>query len=312
VQAGGGQVDLSPTMTPRAALCAVLQNLHGVVEANTEGTRAAIDTEFLHDYRVALRRTRVLLSRSESVFATPEVGRLAEELKWLVDLTNPVRDLDVFIQWLGAYAAPAPADLRRQYAAIDALLQEQRTGLQHRLSRALEGPRYAALMEAWHQMIQEGQAPDGSDAGRTILGVASGWIWMACRRAYRMGKAITDETPDADLHELRLDCKKLRYLIEPFKSLYPGEPCEQILSSLKALQDVLGEHQDLSVQLSMLHHLDRKGRRPPGIDFEATASLSRLNLYLPERKKTVRSTFREAFNNFSQRETRRLFKQLFK
>lgn len=310
--AGDAGVNLSPTLPPGAALRAVFRSLHGIVAANTEGTRAAYDTEFLHDFRVALRRTRVLLSRSGSVFATAEVSPLQEEMRWLVCLTNPVRDLDVFIQWLDAYRAPAPPDLRRRYADILTLLEEQRVGAQNRLTRALESPRFAALMEAWQRLADETDTAGDADAGRTTLGVASAWIWKAYRRAYRVGQTVTDGTPDAGLHALRLDCKKLRYLIEPFKSLYPAEPCEQVLTRLKELQNVLGEHQDLSVQLSMLHHLGRQSRRASGIAFETNASLNRLTLFLAERKKTVRGAFRGAFDNFSRRETRRLFKQLFK
>src|SRR5215813_11292443 len=51
-------VQLSATMPARAALAAVLLRLLDTLEANVWGTVRDIDTEFLHDLRVSVRRTR--------------------------------------------------------------------------------------------------------------------------------------------------------------------------------------------------------------------------------------------------------------
>lgn len=305
-------VELATAMTIDAALRAVLLNLHGIVDVNAEGTRAAYDPEFLHDFRVSLRRARVLLARARAVLSRTDVDHLLEEMRWLVKLTGPVRDLDVFILWLDAYCAPAPLDLRRQLAPVLVLLAERRQACQDHLTEAMESPRYPALMEAWSRLVGPSEATRGPDAGRPVLDVASGWIWRAYRRIYRRGKALDAETTDAAFHDLRLACKKLRYLLESFRSLYPQEPCDHLLATLKTLQDVLGEHQDLAVQRSMLDRLDLECQQAPGIPFETTAALKRLTLFLTERQKAVRNSFHDAFAQFSQGENRLLFKQLFK
>ena len=54
-------VELDPTMPARMALAAVLLQLLDTLEANVPGTVRDIDTEFLHDLRVAVRRTRSAL-----------------------------------------------------------------------------------------------------------------------------------------------------------------------------------------------------------------------------------------------------------
>ena len=56
-------VDLSPDMRADAALKRVLLHLLGTIEVNEKGTKTDIDSEFLHDFRVAVRRTRSALTQ---------------------------------------------------------------------------------------------------------------------------------------------------------------------------------------------------------------------------------------------------------
>lgn len=58
--------------------------------------------------------------------------------------------------------------------------------------------------------------------------------------------------PAEELHELRKDAKKLRYLLECFGSLYSPRPRKEFVQRLKALQDNLGEHQDTEVHVGEL------------------------------------------------------------
>ena len=57
---------------------------------------------------------------------------------------------------------------------------------------------------------------------------------------------------DEDLHNLRIDCKKLRYLLEFFTSLFPKTQMKLLIKQLKQLQDNLGDFNDLSVQQARL------------------------------------------------------------
>ena len=68
------------------------------------------------------------------------------------------------------------------------------------------------------------------------------------RKALKMGGRIDDDTPAARLHELRIQCKKLRYLLDFYSSLYDREAVARIIRALKKLQDNLGDFNDLEVQ----------------------------------------------------------------
>lgn len=51
-------VELDPSMGADHASVLICRRLADIVEANLPGTLADVDTEFLHDLRVAVRRTR--------------------------------------------------------------------------------------------------------------------------------------------------------------------------------------------------------------------------------------------------------------
>ena len=76
-----------------------------------------------------------------------------------------------------------------------------------------------------------------------------------------MGKAIDDDSPAEDLHELRKVGKELRYLLEFFASLYPPEVVKPFVKTLKGLQDQLGRFQDHEVQANALRELAPEVKR---------------------------------------------------
>ena len=79
---------------------AVLANLRDAMLANWDGTVADIDPEFLHDLRVAVRRTRVVLANAGRVLPDDVRQRAREDFGWLGSISGAARDLDVYqIEW---------------------------------------------------------------------------------------------------------------------------------------------------------------------------------------------------------------------
>ena len=90
-------VQLTPRMPASAAMATVLTALLDTLEANVNGTVRDIDTEFLRDLRIAVRRTRSALKLAGDALPNGVAGRFRPEFKWLGDLTTPTRDLDVYL-----------------------------------------------------------------------------------------------------------------------------------------------------------------------------------------------------------------------
>jgi CHAD domain-containing protein len=73
------------------------------------------------------------------------------------------------------------------------------------------------------------------------------------------GKGLFGEDP-AQLHALRIACKKLRYSIDMFGALFPGSKSANYLAVLTELQDILGVLNDIAVAHRLLAELDNAAR----------------------------------------------------
>jgi CHAD domain-containing protein len=141
--------------------------------------------------------------------------------------------------------------------------------------------------------------------------VANERIWRVYRRALKEGGAIGPETPAEDLHELRKTCKKLRYLMEFFQSLYPAEEIKLLIKALKVLQENLGEFQDLEVQGSQLKCFSQQMMEESRVSAATLLAMGMLVADLMKRQHQAREGFATRFKAFTEPSTRALFKKLF-
>ena len=177
-------VRLSAEMPAALAVATVLARLAETMQANVAGTVRDVDTEFLHDLRIAVRRTRSVLKLAGSVLPGGLVSQYRPEFKWLGDLTTPTRDLDVYLlgydkMAAGLIAATEPElhpfhdYLRRQRAGAAAAGQGTPVGQVYRPGRPLaarpgRGGRLARPPPG------DGQVRGGPDRPRARAGAAAG------------------------------------------------------------------------------------------------------------------------------------------
>jgi CHAD domain-containing protein len=238
-------VRMTPRMPASAALSLVLTALLDTLEANVNGTIRDIDTEFLHDLRIAVRRTRSALKLAGDALPDGLAVRFRPEFKWLGDLTTPTRDLDVYLLGFSDMAASLVAATAEELEPFHDHLRRSRAAEQRLLARGLRSARFSRLSSQWRQALT---AAGTARTRPSVARLAASRIARAHRRVLRDGGAINATSPPESLHELRKRCKELRYLLELFGSLYdPGEQW-QAVRELKALQDCLGEFQDTQVQ----------------------------------------------------------------
>ena len=246
-----GKIDvrLAGTMPAALALATVLGSLFDTVEANLAGTLADIDTEFLHDLRVAVRRTRSVLKTARAVL--PELaGRYRTEFKWLGDVTTPTRDLDVYLLDYPSMAARLVASTGPELEPFGRYLERERASAYRQLARGLRSARFASLTSRWrHDLDQVASAPRRRPLTAPF---AARRIARAHRLVLDSGNAIRATSPPQALHDLRKLCKELRYLLEVFASLHDPAQQWRAVSELKALQDCLGEFQDTDIQIAEL------------------------------------------------------------
>ncbi len=93
--------------TDRAA-ARVLSRLLEVMDANLDGTLADVDSEFLHDFRVAVRRSRSVQRELRGAFPPEQLARFRGEFRWLQQVTGNARDLDVYVLEFDDFRAMLP------------------------------------------------------------------------------------------------------------------------------------------------------------------------------------------------------------
>ncbi len=253
----GVDAEITATMPGSIAVARLLLRLLDTLEQNVDGVLRDIDTEFLHDLRVAVRRTRSAIKLLGEVLPADLARHYAAEFKWLGDLTTPTRDLDVhllgFGPMTGQLVAASPADLK----PFRAFLVRRRAREFRRLATALRGPRFRAITDDWRKVLLEirDAAPRRRRREPTAAGLALRTTERAFGRVVAQGEAITQDSPPESLHDLRKRAKELRYLLEFFAPLHDPVAYRKVVGDLKSLQDCLGDFQDSQVQREEIHAL---------------------------------------------------------
>ena len=292
-------------------LTTVLRGFLAAMGENLPGLLDDVDTEFLHDFRVAVRRTRSVLKLGRP--ALPEVMRARWEptFKWLGDLTTPVRDLDVYELDLprleGWLVSADPADLE----AFATHLRSRRAAERQTLVRALRSARYRRLVAEWGEELSRlANAP--GDAERESLSAAqlgSRSIARAYRLVARGGGAIRAGSPAGDLHALRKRCKELRYALEVFAPVIDATAGKRVIGDLKDLQDVLGRFQDSEVQRQALRGFAEE-MMADGTPARAVLAMGELIGHLDAEQDRARQEFDGAFARFARPSSQQLMHRI--
>jgi CHAD domain-containing protein len=293
---------------------AVLRAQLGVIEANLAGAIADIDSEFLHDFRVSVRRSRSVQRELKGAFPPEPLRHFRREFRWLQQVTGDSRDLDVYVLEFERFRELVPEPMRPDLDPLLAVLQARRRAARRKMEKALRSERAVSLPAEWGSLLDGLEASEATgrpQAARPIAAVAGARIRTVYGQMRRAGEAIDARSPAEAYHELRKKGKELRYLLELFgESLFPGEVVRPMIKSLKALQDVLGRHQDREVQRAGLHDLaEEVARRPGGLD--AVLAMGALVLRLGEDELAARGAFAERFAVFAAEDQRRLVKETF-
>ncbi len=305
-------VPLTPDMESLTAVKIIYRDLLTTMLANEQGIIQDLDSEFLHDFRVAIRRTRSGLTLIKDVLEPSISSRFKDDFRYLGQITGPVRDLDVYLLMEDNYKARLPEHLQEGLYFFFEDLAEKRAREQKKLIRALKGPRYRTITNDWQDYLsRKDNDAEEKNSRVPITALAKKIITKRFQRILRDGKAISPESPDEELHRLRIQGKKLRYSLEFFNSLFPEQEMKKMIKQLKLLQNNLGDFNDLSVQQEMLKHYLAAIKPGTVKSKKLSAAIGGLltNLYHEHRR--VRTRFEETFTRFASKKNLALYRKLF-
>jgi CHAD domain-containing protein len=294
------------------ALKKLLNELLATIKRNEPGIIDDSDTEFLHDFRVALRRTRVILSEFKHVFPKEQINYFRDSFRELGHSTNWLRDLDVYLRRQEQITGLLPPSLQDGLKRLFKSLKLKRHQAQIKIATHLQSEDYKTLMREWDVFLNETPDICAPESHIQIKDLAQEKIWRRYHKIRKAGREIDDTSTDEQYHRIRINCKKLRYLLEFFRSLFPEDDMIYLIRQLKKLQDNLGDYHDMAVQqetlLTYLHDLETEHADA----IETAASVGGLISVLAEHKRDLRSKFYKHFDKFASDKSYKLFKKYFK
>ncbi len=250
-----------PSLKKSQSISSALQNLIGAclthVQSNVQGALLKLDEEYLHQVRVGLRRLRVVLAIAVRHHADPELAALRKQVTELCVELGRSRDWDVFVtQTLAPICArfPEHAGLREVLKQSEEMRAKQHAGMESSL----------ASRDFQRMLLRFGVWMHGSHADDSMSSLEQFAVEVLEKRRKQVLKHGKKSAGDdaAQLHLLRIACKKLRYAVEMFGSLFNGNKTHthSYVPALTELQDVLGKLNDIAVAHRLLDDLDTAAR----------------------------------------------------
>ncbi|QCB49841.1 CYTH and CHAD domain-containing protein [Rhodococcus sp. PAMC28707] len=218
----------------------------------------------IHSTRVAIRRYRSTLRVFGALFDEGAASILDSELAWYAGLLGEVRDRQVLRARLSDAVHKLPPELVLGPVAArieNDLLAEQ---VRHRgiIATELDGDRYRALLTSLGNLSRAFPAAVGAeDVDADELDRLAR---KAGRKVRRRVAAAVAGGDDVALHGARKAGKRARYAAELIFPIVGKKDATARIERYKAVQEVLGEHQDAVVASQKLLELGRKAGVTPG------------------------------------------------
>jgi triphosphatase len=219
------------------------------LQSNEQGLRESDNPEFVHQARVAIRRLRSAIRVWKPLLPQDFVSNFDPLWQALARQLGETRNWDVFLaetlpSIVAAFPDPEGATLARlsNYA-------QRRCAINRQAARStLKTDDYSRLLLEFTAAIlalPEGEARPLDTFVPRCLDKRAKQVRQLAAQALR-GDATAR-------HRLRVAYKRLRYALEFFASLFPGERLRNYHLSASGLQEMLGRLNDLAVASELIH-----------------------------------------------------------
>lgn len=189
------------------------------------------DPELLHKFRVAIRKTRSLIK-----LYMPEEYAFSDLLKHIVQETNELRELDVFL-------------LENELSHYPLLQEEIKKYRKTLFEKQFTKKRVKATGKTLDVLYEDIVKTESSLEAERLISKAEA-SYKHCMQNYR---AIDKETTEKQLHQLRIDFKVARYALE-FLTESGLKNKKKKINTCKKTQERLGRVQDSANQIVWVKH----------------------------------------------------------
>ncbi|EPH44491.1 CYTH and CHAD domain-containing protein [Streptomyces aurantiacus] len=212
----------------------------------------------VHQMRVATRRTRSAFKSYGKILDRTVTDPVGEELKWLAAELGVDRDREVLAERLTAAVAEVPRTLL--LGPVRGRLRiwkvAGRAGARRKTVAVLDTKRYLALLDRLDALLADPPLRKAA-AAPAAEALPKAMLKDYGRLAKRVDRALAlapGAERDVAMHEARKAAKRARYAGEAAKPAL-GKPAKRFAKRMKAVQKVLGDHQDSVVAREALRNL---------------------------------------------------------
>lgn len=252
-------------------------------------------TEDVHRMRIAMRRLRVALRLFRRMLPR-EAKEFRKGLRAFARALSDTRDLDVHADVFRKYAQTVPAESLADLGGYELHLRRERTEARASMVERFSDDRYDELLDSFAALLEDAPSPGAARRWHSFK-VSDGvdkYLKKSLKRVLKLGRRVGDEAHARDLHRLRIRAKRLRYELEFFAFAYKS--LDKAALEAKALQDLLGDHQDACTASGRLERYKRSLRKHAGAPMPA--ALDRLAEAERQRARDVRQAFPAEWRRF--------------
>ena len=216
-------------------------------QANLLGALTSQDQEFVHQFRVSLRRLNSLIKVFKPALPRRYQAQWTKRVKELSRITGDVRDLDVMrsgilVPMLQSDESQIRANVSAAVSALDKAKQEALVQVQQL--------RYGGPVLLFARDLQDLET---DDFPKNLPRFAEKQLSVLHRNAVKLlVKTLKAPTPER-AHRFRIALKHLRYSCEFFAPLFDNAEMLEYAKAIAGLQDAFGFINDFQVALSRLH-----------------------------------------------------------
>jgi CHAD domain-containing protein len=265
-----------------------------------EGSRSGEDIEDVHDMRVATRRMRSIFHLMDTYFKPRIVSTHEGGLRTVARALGKVRDLDVLIEALETFYQTLPAEQQPHLVSVIDRLKARRESARKKLNNRLDDASYARFVEGFSQFLTTPGmgVRDGDGVTNSAIRYNIPVLIFEHLAAVRAFDSLLSDASDATLHQLRIEFKRLRYLVAMYADVLSPQ-VKDFIKLLKEIQDHLGTMNDAVVAREQLGEMLTDGNAD-----EAAV----LQLYvdsLEAKAATMRSEFDDLWRKFNTKTVQR-------
>ena len=242
-----GKTPVHGDLTPCEAFRAIALQGQQTWQANLLGALASDDPEYIHQFRVSLRRLNTLVRVFKPVIGQEFYDAWADRLKALAATSGEARDLDVMRDEILRPMLCSEGGGEHEACVSRALdaLAAARTLAGESFDRQRHGPPLLRFVRDL-ELLPEPAAPQ-----RLVDFAEARLAGLQRKAAKRLATTVHKPTPE-NAHRFRISLKHLRYACEFFAPLFDEATLTAFARDVATLQDDFGCINDLYVALNRL------------------------------------------------------------